>query len=194
MIQRLNEIKGLIKGIPGELAEIGVYNGDSFVHLVRIGKEQQRKVYAFDSFVGMGDPGPYDGDQYPAGRFNVGGVEGFQKIMVERFGVDPTDYHCLEGFIPDCLGKFIERHPRCWFALAFLDVDHYEPTLEALRWLEYRIYPTGFLVLDDYLPHINKGFLATRAIDEWLATAVLPFETWCYEFGQLILRRRPVIF
>lgn len=176
------------EGIKGDFAEIGVLAGRTFVHLVRHGKESGRGAHAFDSFEGMATPGPYDGDQYPKGRFDMGGLEGFQQHMKAVHLLEPEEYHCWPGYIPECFFKFDEACPGKRFGMVLIDVDHYEPTRKALNFVVGRMSIGGFLVLDDYLPGTNKDGLATRAIEEWLAEDK-SFQVIKVESGQLFLRK-----
>lgn len=156
-------------GVRGDFAEVGVLAGRTFVHLVRHGKKTGRMAHAFDSFQGMGRPGPHDGDQYPMGRFDMGGVMAFQKHFEAVHLHTPAEYRVWPGFIPECFCNFMDAMPGHKFALAHIDVDHYQPTLDALNFMAPRMSQGGFMVLDDYLPS-HPDMLATRAIDEWLTT------------------------
>ncbi|HEX3169441.1 MAG TPA: hypothetical protein VHQ88_02610 [Burkholderiales bacterium] len=75
------------------------------------------------------------------------------------------------------------------FSWAIVDLDQYQPTADALRWLPDRISAGGLLTLDDYVPIVNRGKLATRAIDEFLATDQ-DFEKIALFNQQLILRKK----
>lgn len=187
LITRLDEIGHNIAGVRGDIAEIGVFQGETFRHLVRLAEKLKRKAHAFDSFNGMNEPGVYDSKDYPKGRFSIGGVANFHKLM-QKYAVNPNHYEAWEGFIPDCFTKFLEYNGEAKFSLVFVDVDHYHPTFLSIAWVQRKISKGGFLVLDDYLPDVNSNFLATRAIDFWLQSKP-PYKVWANSGGQLILRR-----
>lgn len=172
-----------VRGVPGDFAEIGVFRGAAFRRVAALAAAQQRMAHAFDSFHGMGEPSEHDGTHYPKGKFDIGGPERFVALMDEA-GVPRNAYRVWPGYVPACFDGAPES---LRFALAILDVDHYEPTVEGLRWLAPRIVPGGLLALDDWLP-AHDG-MATKAIKAFLAERP-PFTRVAEMNQQLILRRR----
>ncbi len=158
-IQRL---AGWVAGTPGDFAEIGVYKGDAFRKVVAEASAQGKTAHAFDSFEGMDTPGPEDGDEYPKGKLDVGGAGRFLQIMKEH-GLDEEAFRIWAGFIPAC---FEEVGDAIRFSFVILDVDHYQPTVDALAWVWPRLNRGGILALDDFIPTHDR--LATKAIKEFL--------------------------
>lgn len=153
-----------VRAVPGDFAEIGVFRGAAFRRLAVLAHEQGKLAHAVDSFRGMDDPGPRDGVQYPKGKFDIGGPEAFAALM-SGYGV-PSDYYRLwEGYIPECFSRIPAQ---LGLSLAIIDVDHYEPTRDAIAWAAPRIAPGGILALDDLVPHWEG--LAAQAIREFLVT------------------------
>ena len=149
-----------------DIAEIGVWKGGTFQHLVRFAEFMGVHAHAFDSFEGMAEPTEDDKDKngcgYPKGRLNVGGKEAFMRSM-EAFGIDSSRYKIHVGFVPDCFesaGK-LQR-----FSLVRIDLDHYKPTVIAAEWAWERLVPDGVLRFHDYFP--EKNALASKAIKEFL--------------------------
>lgn len=172
-----------VKDVPGDFAEIGVYRGATFRKLATLAHDQDKIAHAFDSFHGMGDPGPEDGEHYPKGKFDVGGPRAFMSLMDEA-GVARDYYRLWPGYIPFCFESFPAQ---LRFSLVLIDVDHYQPTADSLLWAAPRINRGGILALDDYIPAID--LLATKAIKEFLAIES-GFDTVA-EFNQhLILRKK----
>ncbi len=172
-----------VRGIPGDFAEIGVFRGATFRKVATLAAEQGRLAHAFDSFIGMDDPSPEDGTYYPKGKFDIGGPDEFVRLMTKA-GVARDAYRVWAGYVPACFAPVPDT---LRFALAILDVDHYRPTVEGLRWLPPHISDGGILALDDFLPHSNG--MATSAIREFLATKH-GFEKIAFFNQQLILRKR----
>ncbi|HEV7820408.1 MAG TPA: hypothetical protein VGO84_04455 [Burkholderiales bacterium] len=133
----------------------------------------------------MNDPTPADGQSYPKGMFDIGGPEEFVRLTTKA-GVARELYDLWPGHVPM---SFADVPGDLRFSWVILDLDHYEPTADALRWLPARINNGGILALDDYVPNVNKGILATRAIDEFLATDH-GFERIALFNQQMILRRK----
>lgn len=174
-----------VENVPGDFAEIGVFQGAAFRKVAALAKQQGKRAHAFDSFAGMTEPTPHDGGSYPKGMFDVGGPEAFVALMTAS-GVDRALYDVWPGYVP---ASFSAVPPTLRFSWAIVDLDQYQPTAEALAWVPARINTGGILALDDYVPALNRGKLATRAIDEFLATS-RDFEKIALFNQHLILRKQ----
>ena len=179
----LTWLAGLVQDVPGDFAEIGVFRGAAFRKVAELAHEQGRLAHAFDSFRGMARPRVAGDEHYGEGMFDIGGPQAFAALM-DKAGVQRDAYRMWAGFIPDCFGGVPEA---LRFALAILDVDHYQPTVDGLRWLAPRIAVGGILALDDYMAGYTT--LASGAISEFLA-AKPAFDTVACFNQQLILRKR----
>lgn len=151
-----------VRAVEGDFAEIGVFRGRAFQKVAKLARAQGKMAHAFDSFVGMNEPGPLDGVQFPKREFDIGGPEAFVRLMDSR-GVERNSYELHPGYIPAC---FAEVDSALHFSFVILDVDHYEPTVEALNWVWPRVSAEGILALDDFIP--THTILATKAIKEFL--------------------------
>jgi len=120
----------------------------------------EKKAHGFDSFEGMAEPTSMDFGQYPKGKFDIGGVQEFEKILFKA-NIPKPSYKLWPGFIPSCFEGFDIS-----ISFAVVDVDHYEPTVIALDWVWPRISVGGIMVVDDYFR--GREGLASAAIDEWL--------------------------
>jgi len=154
----------------------------TFRWLVAMAARRDCLAHAFDSFVGMPEPGEFDSAHYPKGTFDVGGKEGFRKLMDEH-GADPAYYRLWPGWIPAC---FIGADA-LQFAFVFVDVDVYEPTLAALAWAWPRLAPGGILLADDYFP--GSKIMAGRALTEWLPQPGPDATVLQIENSQLLIRK-----
>jgi Methyltransferase domain len=174
---------GMVQGVAGDMAEIGVFRGNAFKVLAGQALRQNKTAHAFDSFVGMDDPSPDDGPEYPKGRFSIGGAQNFAELMT-RAEVPASAYRLWEGYIPRCFeGVPVEQR----FSLVVIDVDHYRPTVDSLAWACPRISPGGILALDDFLPDGER--YASKAIKQFLHQD-REFEKVAFFNQQLILRRK----
>lgn len=146
--------------VRGDFVEIGTFRADTFKRLAMIGHAIGKHSHGFDSFQGMAPPTEKDFGQYSEGKLSVGGVEAFIGIM-NKAGVPSDTYSLYPGWIPDCFEGFSGE-----VAFALVDVDQYQPTLDALKWVWPLMSPGSILVLDDYFR--KRQGLAARAIEEWL--------------------------
>ena len=152
-----------VANVAGDFAEIGVFRGAAFRKVAELAAVQNKHAHAFDSFAGMDEPTAADGNAYPKGKFDLGGPAEFERLM-NKAGVARERYTMWPGYVPDCFGKV---PPALRFSFVILDLDHYQPTVDALFWLQPRINAGGLLALDDYVSGADG--LATRAIREFRA-------------------------
>ena len=138
------------EGIPGALAELGVWRGhtSSFIHA----QAGRRPLYLFDTFSGFPEGSENDV------RFRDTTVEvvrqriGDCSNVIFRVGIFPGTAHGLESEL---------------FAFALLDVDKYGPTLEGLQFFYPRMAKGGYVFVHDYnSPESNYG--VSRAVREFL--------------------------
>jgi len=165
-LQLLNDLEA-----PGDFMELGVYQGDSFVELLEVARKRPDKgrvCHAVDSFRGMAQPGKEDGGQgsgYPLGRFDQGGSQRFRHRL-DGMGYRESEYFIHEGYVPAILNNI---ESELVLGAALIDLDHYEPTAHALKWVWARLQIGGLLICDDYFPKLGniKGY-AHKAVHEFV--------------------------
>ena len=152
----------------GDVAEVGLLAGATFLTLCRytdLGGD--RTCYGFDSFEGMGEPGPKDlidgKTNYPKGKFyaqgsSIKGLAMLRRRIVQRHQV-------YMGWVPEVFAMAPSDLRLCF---AYLDVDHYQPTVDALAWIWPRIESGGIMLCHDVIPGQDIG--ATLAVNEWAPT------------------------
>jgi O-methyltransferase len=145
-------------GVPGDLAEFGVWHGTTFMPMAELARVDGRVIHAVDSFCGMAQETSRDGDNYKRGALSVGGSKVFRHLAAP-FG-DTVKIH--EGFVPDILAELEDVQ----FAFVHLDLDQYQPTLDALRFLWPRMSPGGVLICHDWKR--GASTLAAGAIADWM--------------------------
>ena len=162
------ELYRSIIGLPGHVAEFGVYKGASLIrwcsfrHILEA--ERSRKVIGFDAF------GKFPAQQDPADqvfvkRFESSGGDGIpvdelrKALSLKGFG----NVELVAGDVCETLPAYVEKHPELKLALIHIDVDVYEPSRVILEQLYDRVVSGGLIVLDDY--GIIPG--ETRAVDEF---------------------------
>jgi O-methyltransferase len=163
------------EGIVGDLAELGVWQGEtsSFLHLCA----PERILHLFDTFSGFPDGLTQDKPD----RFNNTSVD----VVKGRLG----DTHNIEfhvGRFPQtALGMENKR-----FALVMLDADCYPSTLSGLQFFYPRTVPGGYIFLHDFnSPESDHG--VNRATSEFMSDkAERPMEipdTWGSAFFRKVI-------
>ena len=148
-----------VADIDGDFIEFGVWTGKSYLPLLDIAESQRKWCHGVDSFAGMAEPCEHDGTMYPKGKLDGGGPAAIQQQVMMRHN---AMIHV--GYIPDVLDGIVCDD---LFSFAHLDLDHYTPTLDALRWVWPRMAKGGVVICHDYF--IGKGGLASLAIDTFVA-------------------------
>lgn len=143
----------LVRGIPGDFIETGVWRGGACIMMRAVLKAYDvtdRRVFVCDSFEGLPLPNAADypmdaGDkhsQYDELRVSQEAVaENFS-----RYGLLDDQVQFVKGWFKDTLHNI----PSERYAVIRLDGDLYESTIQALDALYEHLSPSGYLVVDDY--------------------------------------------
>ncbi len=172
-----------VTDLPGDFAEIGVFQGKTFRRLIPAAQAQGKKAHAFDSCIGMNDPGEHDGGEYPRGRCDVGGVQVFREWMLAE-GFPEDRFVLWDGYVPDCLHKCPDEQT---FSLIYIDLDHHDPTELAINWSWPRLVAGGVLGFDDYFP--QRPLYASPPIDRFLVDHAGEYQQLDFENNQLFLQK-----
>ncbi len=163
------EIYKMILGLPGDVAEFGVYKGSSFISFLSFREyfehSESRKFFGFDVFGKFPDNLELESDRALAKTFEDVG-DGISKEDLDQYLSQKNiqNYELIEGDILKTLPNFIKNNPERRFSLIHVDVDVYEPTPCILEHLWDRTVRGGIIVFDDY--GIIEG--ETKAVDEFL--------------------------
>jgi len=176
------------RGIPGALAECGVWRGGSVVAMALTLAElgaSDRDLYLYDTFEGMTAPTEHD-----TSALEAPALERWERAAREQTRAwnelfDPAVYG--EGQVRDAVlatgypsdrvhlvrGPVEETLPAAapgQLALLRLDTDWYESTRHELEQLYPRLAPGGVLIIDDY----GHWEGCRRAVDEYFASEAEP--------------------
>lgn len=155
----LYQLGRLVRNIPGDTAECGVYKGAGSYLICKLNQENQlftRTHYVFDSFEGLSQPSKHDGEHWAAGNLSSPletvheNLSEFNRISIHK------------GWIPKTFSN-LENHKFCF---VHIDVDLYQPTLDSIKFFYPRINEGGLIICDDYGFTTCPG--ATKAIDQYL--------------------------
>ena len=165
------EIYKMILGLPGDVAEFGVYKGSSFISLLSLREyfehSESRKFFGFDIFGKFPDNLKLKSDRLFVKGFESGG-DGISREDLDHYLYQKNikNYELIEGNILETLPNFIKSNPERRFSLIHVDVDVYEPIPCILENLWDKMVRGGVVVFDDY--GVVEG--ETIAVDEFLAS------------------------
>lgn len=166
-------VKYILKNnIPGDFVECGVWKGGSSMLVALMLKKENavdRKIYLYDTFAGMTEPGYYDGEEekleWKKNKKDDGSCNWcFATYEDAAANMRSTAY--AEENIKLVKGKVEDTIPATMptkIALLRLDTDWYESTKHELTHLFPLLEKSGILIIDDYGSW--KG--ARMAVDEY---------------------------
>jgi hypothetical protein len=168
----VDELYRQIVRVPGVIMEFGVWWGANLalfesLRAVHEPYNHSRKVIGFDTFTGYPAIGPEDGDSDVAKVGTYGTTPGYEQHLTEVLDYHQREnvtghiqkYEIVKGDASETVDRYLRDHPETIIALAYFDLQLYEPTkacLEAIR------------------PHLTRGSVV--ALDE-LNCAEFPGET-----------------
>lgn len=133
----------LSENISGDVAELGVYKGNSAFLLAKFARAVNKKAYLFDTYEGFnkkdftGSDGTLNHDQ-----FSDTSVE----YVKDFVGADNTVF--IKGYFPESL-KTVDLD-NVNFSLVHIDCDLEKPFISALNYFYPKLMKGGFLILHDY--------------------------------------------
>lgn len=145
--------------VPGDLAECGVYAGRGSHLMLVATAETGKHLHGFDSFEGLSEPSAVDvsGERHWRKHdFTSPELRASNNLTVHEGRV--TLYR---GWIPDRFAEVAARQ----FSFVHIDVDLYQPTLDACEFFWPRLSRGGAIVCDDYGSVNCPG--ARQAVDEF---------------------------
>lgn len=147
----------LDEDISGNVAELGVYKGNSAHLLAKYAKRINRDCYLFDTFEGFDKKDLVNRDKtIDPSLFKDTSLETVKSIV----GSDNVQY--VKGYFPDSLENIGDL---AQFSLVHIDCDLGKPFRHALEYFYPRLVEGGFLILHDYSSLFWPG--ATQAINEF---------------------------
>ena len=156
------ELYKKIINIPGSIIELGVAGGFglmSFAHFCSIFEPTHyvRKIYGFDTFKGF--PGVHKKDLGSnASHMKKGGLkfqsfnyikEAIKMYDKNRFLSHLPKVELIKGDVVKTVPKFIKDNPSIVIAMLYLDIDLYEGTACALKYLLPQVPKGGIIVFDE---------------------------------------------
>ena len=160
----IRECEAVLKaGTPGDIVELGCYEGTTALFLQRLLKAAQgnRRLHVYDSFAGL--PPKTASDASPAGeQFTAGKLYASKSSIIKHFkhaGLPLPTIH--KGWFEELQPADMPAH----ISFAFLDGDFYTSIAASLRLVWPRLSPGAVVIVDDYHTEALPG--VRRAVEEW---------------------------
>lgn len=151
-----------ILGMPGVVMEFGCRWGQNlsfFMNLRTLYEptHYSRRIIGFDTFTGFVDVAVEDGDSIYARPGNVRTTVGYdaylERVLAARERMAPLShkrkFEIVTGDVRETLPRYLAAHPETIVALAYLDMDLFSPTRDALLALKPRLARGSVVVLDE---------------------------------------------
>lgn len=155
----LNELFEAILPVPGVVMEFGVWWGANMAAFESLRAVHEpynftRRVIGFDTFTGYPQPSDRDGVA-TVGDFSVGDgyLEHLREVLDYHQSENVTGhirkYELVAGDVCETLPAYLAEHPETVVALAYLDLQLYEPTLAVLEALRPHLVRGSVLAIDE---------------------------------------------
>lgn len=161
------------KNIPGCVVECGVWRGGMSAGIADV-LGANRSYYLFDSFEGLPEAKPIDGESAIAWQKNIHSPDYFENCKAEMSWAEEAlqlsaakNYFLMKGWFNETLPTFNVKEE---IAILRLDGDWYESTMDCLVNLFPKVASGGLIVLDDY--YLWDG--CTKAVHDYLSKNSIP--------------------
>jgi len=151
------ELARQVRGVPGDVLEVGVWQGGTGCLLARAVAGTGKKVFLADTFTGVAKAGERD-TRYTGGE-HADTSEQLVGALLARAGVDHAVI--LKGMFPETNADKVSGA----LALLHIDVDVYQSARDVLFWALPRLSPGAMVVFDDYGFNGCEG--VTRLVNEF---------------------------
>lgn len=158
----------LEQGVPGDFIETGVWRGGASIFMRAVLKAHavtDRTVWVADSFAGLPKP---NAAKYPADAGDVHHFISDLAVSLEQVQKNFQTFNLLDDRVQFLKGWFKDTLPQApikKIAVARLDGDMYESTMDALVSIYPKLSVGGYLIVDDYgvVPGCKKAIHDYRA-------------------------------
>ena len=152
----LNVKQILNENAVGDIAELGVYQGNSAAVLAHYARMYRRRIYLFDTFEGFDDRDLVGVKRGRAVAFADTSLDQVRDLVGDK------DVTFVQGRFPDSIPPELYASRFC---VVHIDCDLYRPAKAGLEFFYPRLSPGGLLIVHDYANPSWKGI--KRAVDEY---------------------------
>jgi hypothetical protein len=158
----IDELYRLIVDVPGIVIEFGTWWGANLalfesLRAVYEPYNYTRRIVGFDTFEGYTEPTAQDGktEYVSEGRFAVGMsyLDHLRALLNYHEAENPMGHipkhELVPGDVSTTLPEFLKRRPETIIALAYFDLQLYEPTRDSLRAIQPFLVPGSVIAMDE---------------------------------------------
>ncbi|MET9556552.1 TylF/MycF/NovP-related O-methyltransferase [Streptomyces sp. NPDC006645] len=153
----------MCRDIPGEIMEFGVLHGRHLAALTALRGIHEpynstRRIIGFDTFTGFPEVADVDrvSPSAVSGRFAT--ADGFpghlREVLDCHESVEPLGHirrtFVVEGDVRETVPAHLRNNPQTVIALAYFDLDLYEPTRDVLEAIRPRLARGGVVAFDEF--------------------------------------------
>jgi len=158
----------MIKDLPGDIIETGVFKGASLIRWMTfrnlLENENSRTIVGFDSFDSFPETTFEDDKKYRQNFVDDAGksipVSELERVLEYK---NLNNYKLVKGNILETLPKYFKDNPHTKVAMLHIDTDVYEPAIVALEEIWDRMVKGGIIIFDDYGTFPGE----TKAVDDF---------------------------
>jgi hypothetical protein len=158
----LNELYQLILNCPGVVMEFGVWWGQNMVFFESLRAMYEpynftRRVIGFDTFAGYTSLSDKDGtsDYVADGAYSV--TAGYEKFLAQLLDYHQEEnamphikkYELIKGDAAVTIEPYLRAHPETIIALAYFDLQLYEPTKKCLEAIKPHLTRGSVIAMDE---------------------------------------------
>ena len=177
------EIYKMIKEVPGEIIECGVFKGASYLRFAMFreifGNPFSKKIIGFDTFSKFPETTFQDDNKARNKFISSAGSDSISKEqllkILDNKGLN-KHVDLIEGDITETVPSYVKANPELKISLLNLDTDIYEPAVTILEHLYPKITKGGILMLDDYGTHPGE----TKAVDEYFKNKTVEIKKFSF--------------
>lgn len=159
----MDELYRMVLGVPGVIMEFGVHRGRHVAIMTALRGVHEpynahRRIIGFDTFEGFPDVASIDelGRSAEPGKFTLPGeyVAYLRDVLAAHEANEPLGHMrrtiVVEGDVHDTLPAYLQANPQTIIALAYFDLDLYEPTLATLRAIRPYLARGSVVAFDEF--------------------------------------------
>jgi len=165
------ELYKMVRDVPGEIVECGVFKGASLIRFAMFrdiyGDSASKDLVGFDTFGEFPEP-DFEPDKKRREEFiDEAGNESISREQLEDVFEHKQieNYELIEGDVNTTIPTYVEKNPELKISLLNIDIDVYGATKVILKNLYPRVARNGVILFDDY----GKFPGETKAVDEFFA-------------------------